>query len=392
MNYKIYYQDNSRIKTLILNSLSLKSLQSNPNLPQNIIFIQTYNKLSFQNIFQKNETLDLIYEFKTMLNSQLLFEDIVEILLKTTTNKQNIEVLNTIKYAINNGQKIANAITIDKKYLDNEVILFFKIAQENTNFYTAIDALYEVLINKKKIQDDLTQALTYPLVLALSLLVSIVIIFSFVIPKFEHIYTTFGDKLPYSTQLLLDMRYIFNEYSFIFGLFVVAVFMTISVLYSKYQIWFDKILLLHIPIFSNLHKHILFYKLFLSLHLIVKSKYKFQNALNDSKDIIQNTYCTIKLNDILQDMNNGVNISRAFSNTKVFDTSTISLLKIAQKSDNLEHILYDIKNIYHKKVQKSMYIFKASFEPLLIFIMASIILFIVLAIMSPIWDLSTVIN
>jgi len=96
-----------------------------------------------------------------------------------------------------------------------------------------------------------------------------------------------------------------------------------------------------------------------------------------------------KLNYILKDLNKGIDIHQAFLNTKIFDNTTLRLLQTAQESNKFELILDDIVNIYDSKVNKSMNSFKIYLEPILIFFISIIVLWLVLAIMTPIWDLSS---
>jgi len=70
----------------------------------------------------------------------------------------------------------------------------------------------------------------------------------------------------------------------------------------------------------------------------------------------------------------------------------LRLLHTAQVSNKQEEMLQSIVKIYDSNIEKNIKKFKNYFEPLLIFMVSSIILWLVLAIMSPIWDLGSVIK
>jgi general secretion pathway protein F len=134
------------------------------------------------------------------------------------------------------------------------------------------------------------------------------------------------------------------------------------------------------------------YKLFLSLSLIVRSKFQFQDALKNSKDISNNSFVKYQLNKIIKDINKGVSISKAFEDTNMFDTITLRLLLTAQQTNKMALILEDIQSLYHERLNKNIKTFTLFLEPTLILIIASIILWLVLAIMTPIWQLSSVLS
>jgi len=389
MKFKIYYENKSKINTIILDAYNIKDLNKNLNIPNNIISIRKVNTIDL-NVFSKSkEKLELFYELKIMLNSNLLLEDIVDILLKGNLSKNNKDVLRSIKYALANGQELYKVLALHENYLGSNVILFFKIAAKNSNINTAMTSLYEIMFRNDLLKEKIKSSLTYPFILLASLFISIYIIFYFVLPRFEYIFEQFGDNLPLSTSILLNIKdFITGYYIFIF-IFIIFLYLIFKILYSKFKIYFDSLFLKNIPVVSSVYKSILFYQLFLIINLIVKSKYSFYDALFNAKDSIKNDYLLSKLNYILKDLNKGIDIHQAFLNTKIFDNTTLRLLQTAQESNKFELILDDIVNIYDSKVNKSMNSFKIYLEPILIFFISIIVLWLVLAIMTPIWDLSS---
>ena len=108
--------------------------------------------------------------------------------------------------------------------------------------------------------------------------------------------------------------------------------------------------------------------------------------------IINNKYLFFILENIVKDIYNGESISVAFKNTKEFDSFATRLLNTAQKTNKMEQLLLDIVNIYANNLNKTIEKFKAFLEPFLVLLIAVIILYLVLAIMTPIWDLSSILN
>jgi len=260
MKYKIYYQNKDKLKSIIIDAFNMQSLKSSIDYPSNIIYINEIKKFNFTLFDNKNEKLEMFYEMKTMLDSNLQFKYIIDILINSDFSKKNKEILQTIKQSIKNGQSIYESLLIHKNYLGNSII-FFKIAQENSTFKQAILAMYKMQKQEEKIKQDIKNILAYPIILFSSVIFTIYILFLYVVPKFENIYAQFGSNLPYSTKILLDVKYIIsNEYLYLLGFIILFIIISriIHVIF-KYQI--DKILFHFIPIFSTLYRNIIFYKL-----------------------------------------------------------------------------------------------------------------------------------
>ncbi len=390
MKYKIYYQNNNKIKTIDIEAINKKALYKNNLYPNNVLYIKEY-QVNKSNLFiNENEKLELFYELKIMLEANLEFKYIIEILISNFKGI-NKDFLNDILNSINNGQNIYENIAQYKNYIGSSII-FFKIAQENSNFKDSISSMYSMIKIEQRIKNKVKSLLTYPTILLFTIVMTIFVLFIYVIPKFENIYNQFGNNLPYSTKLLLDIKYYITSEYFTIILLLIFLLFIIKILFSIYKYQIDKFIINKIPIFSKMYKNIIFYKLFLSISLQVNSKESFYNALLNSMDMINNIYLKSKLQYILKDIKNGKSIYYSFEKTNSFDLFVIRILKTAYYSNEYEKLLKNIVNIYESNINKDVNKFKTNYQPILIFIISSIVLWLVLAIMAPIWDLGSVIK
>ena len=324
-----------------------------------------------------------------MLNSNITLTQSIELLLKSKQDGEIKIILLNIDEAIKTALPIDIALGKHREFLGDTSILFLKLGIENGNIKESINSLVELLnqnnINKNKFKDTLR----YPVILLGSLFVSIWMIFIYVIPNFEYIFKMLNGQLPTPTKVLIYIDYIFKNYAiFIVGT-LLACGGVIYKVYKSKRLLFDKLLILNIPIFSKLVKNYLFFKLFLSISIIVKSKFQFQTAIEHSKNIIGNIYIKNIIKDILKQIKNGTSIANAFENSKLFDSLTIKLLHIAEQTNNYADILNDITNYYKKSFDKSVKDFSTIIEPLIVFIISLIVLWLILAVMMPIWNLSS---
>lgn len=394
MRFKFWYEKNHRLNTITIISNSFDELKYDINYPDNIIKIKELKPININKQFilkDDKEFLEFFYEMSTMLESKLPIKDVVEILLNTDFSNNIKNILLSIDNALKNGQPIYKALKVHQDYLGYLPILFFKLGERNSNLDQSINSLYKILYENFTIKEKLKKAISYPMILVVSLFISVATIFYFVIPKFQYIFIQLGDSLPFSTYLLLKFKSFLDDNYIFLTVFIVIFWLISTIIYKNYKYYFDKIFILHIPYFSNMYRYMVFYKLFLSISLIVKSKFQFQDAIISTKNISNNLYIKNNLENIIQDINNGMSISRSFEKTSLFDRVAIRLLLTAQKTNKMEKILDDIQKIYKKRLGQNIKIFTTFLEPTLIFIISTIILWLVLAIMTPVWELGNLI-
>jgi len=395
MKFKIIYQESQKLHTIILEAKSLESLPSLDIFPQNIIKIVEIKKISFSFTLFKNtkkEVYELFTQLDIMLSANLTFSQSIDLLLEEQQEKNIDEVLSVIKKSLSTSLVIDQALHSYRKYLGETSILFLKLGFENGNIKESVHSLVKILEEDITSREMLTDVMRYPLILLLSLFVSVGMIFMYVLPNFEFIFRLLDDNIPFSTYILLTIKNIFDKYWMVLFGIITIVTVFISFVLDKYRYSYHKLLVQHLPLFSKVIQNYYFYRLFLSMSIIVKSKYQFQIAITNSKNIVNNLYVQDMMEKVLINIKNGMSVSEAFGKSKLFDNLTMKLLHTADNTNRYEDILSDIALQYKKRFQKSLKNFSSTIEPLLILIIALIVLWLILAIMLPIWNLSAVIN
>lgn len=395
IKYKIRYQEKQKMKTLYLEAQNRSELQSHKNFPTNIINIKEQKNLSFDFVSIRNKKKDIFELFSQldiMLSASLSFSESIEMLLQSQQETKIREILKIIEESLSSSVPLDIALKPYKNYLGNNTILFLKLGFENGNIKESIHSLVEILEEDIQSSEKFQEVMRYPLILILSLFVSVGMIFVYVLPNFDFVFSLLKDEIPTATKILLTLRDVFADYSIYIVIFLLVLIGVFIFLFKRYRYFFDKVLLLKIPILSKVIQDYHFYRLFLSISIIVKSKYQFQVAILNSKNIVNNLYVKEMMNGILKNIKNGSNISDAFAASKIFDNLTIKLLHTADYTNEYETVLLNITSQYKKRFHKSLKSFSSLIEPVLIFFIALIVLWLILAIMLPIWNLGAVIN
>lgn len=397
MIYKIYYQENRKIKNKILEADSLDALKASKEYPLNIIHIKEQKgfksfdlnrEISFFKNYKKLN-LELFKQLDIMLSANLTLNSSLKLLLENKQDDEIKKLISAIDYSVQNPHKLKERLDEHTNLIDQTSIFFLKLGIEKGNIKDAVSSLVTILEQDMEVSKKLKDSLRYPMVLIVSIVFAVLMIFLFVIPNFKSIFLSLGANLPFATKVLLDVQS-FVENSWGVVLLFMSVFLFIFyIFYQKQKKEFHKILLLHIPYISKFVKSYLYYKLFLSLYIIVKSKYHFQSAIDHSVDMVQNIYLKEEMKTIILKIKKGNSIAESFKESFLFDSITIELLYTAEHTNRYEDILNDLSVYYKSRFQDSIKNFISFFNPFIIFIISIFILWIILAVMMPTWSLSS---
>ena len=392
--FKIKYQDKSEIKEFIFETKDL----SNEKLPSNIVEIKEYKNYFNFVLFRKKRVNDkklnlLFYELNLMLQANINLSDALDILIKNKKDKNIIAFLEILKYSFSNAKPIEK--NLDEFKINNLVVSFLKISQDNGNIALNIKALSNLLLENYEIKKAFVKAISYPILLIISFILSLVSIFLFVIPKFKMIFSQTSTELPLATKILLKTQYILENYFAVIVLvfcLLIILFLYLYKYHKKFSYFIDKFLIVNMFLIKDIYLNMQLYKLFLVMDIMLKSNYEFHKAFISSKILLKNKYLLDKMHLIDNLLQNGKSINDSFFKTQIFDDIVLNLINTGEVSNSLCITIEEIKKIYKNRFNDKMNLLTSSIQPIFLIVIMGLILWIVLAIFMPIWDMGNMIK
>jgi len=395
MKYEISYQKQGEIKTKIYDAPSQEELEKFYKLPKNIIAIkQLGNHIDiasfinkFDNRISDEDIIELFAQIQTMLHAHLSISECVS-LLKTLNSKKPIQdILSNMHKTLQEGKPIYTALEPFERQVGIVPILFLKLSIYGIEIKDCIDALVVVLKQNKKSRDKIIQALSYSFVLFMSLIICMVVIIIYVLPNFESIFAQLKGNLPLPTTILLSIRDVFVFYYPLILFFIGVCIGGFWYLNRNYTWHIHKFLATKLWIISSLLRTFISYRLFVSISVLLKAKYNFQESLKQANLTTSNKFIFNEVGHIAMAIKKGMRVDKAFEDSILSDDITCKLLAIAQNTGHWERCLNDLVKIYNKNLNKQIKTLSAVIEPAFIFILAGVILWLVMAVMLPMWSL-----
>ncbi len=392
--YKIKYQEKNEIKEIILETSNL----SNEKMPVNIVEIKEYkNYFDFEFLRKKrinDKKLNLLfYELNIMLQANINLTDALDIFIKNKKDKNIIDFLKVLKYSFSNAKPLEENLNDFK--INNLIISFLKVSQDNGNITLNIKALSNLLLENYEIRKAFIKAISYPILLLISFILSLISIFFFVIPKFQMIFSQTSQELPLATKMLLKTQYILENYFLLIFLVFCSLIVFFFYLYRQnrtFNYFCDKFLVSKIFLIKEIYLNMQLYKIFLLIDIMLKSNYEFHKALISSKILLKNKYLLDKISIIDNLLQNGKSINDSFFETRIFDDIVLNLINTGEVSNSLCITIDEIKKIYKNRFNDKMNLLASLIQPIFLVVIMGLILWIVLAIFMPIWDMGTMIK
>jgi len=217
MKVTITYQENSTIKSKVVHIEHMADLEDQLNQFDNIIKIKKHTKENKRS-FLRNRKKEMLFFFKQldlMLQSHMSFNEALELILETNLDSETKNLILALQNAVIQNYPIDTALNNYKKYIGETPLSFLKQGLENGTIKSSVHSIVVLLEKELEVVTSLSEKLRYPLFLILSLFTSVSIIFIYVVPSFEFIFSSLGETLPLSTKVLLSVNQFFTNYCFI---------------------------------------------------------------------------------------------------------------------------------------------------------------------------------
>jgi general secretion pathway protein F len=265
-------------------------------------------------------------------------------------------------------------------------------AGESGGFLEVIlSRLVKYLQSAKELRDFLVSVMIYPLILTAVSGASIVILVTFVIPRFAKIFTDMGQAIPLPTQILLTLSQVVRDYWWL-GVGVLALIYFSLRTYNQEEerrFRWDRSKL-RWPAVGNIIKKIEVARFSRTLATLLQSGVPILSALNLVKEISQNLAVSRAIGNIHDRLREGKTVARTLEETGVFPPLAVHMISVGEETGHMEEMLSKVAETYEADVQTTVKRFVSLLEPLIILFMGAVVGFIVISMLLAIFSINEI--
>lgn len=234
-----------------------------------------------------------------------------------------------------------------------------------------------------QMNQQVKSALMYPMILAVLSVAVVIVIVTFVLPQFSDLFSTM-DSLPAVTLALMAFSdfMVTKWYLLLLGLAALAAALR-ALRVPSVRLALDRGKLT-MPVFGKLHRIICTARFARTISSLYASGLPIITALQTARDTIGNTYIVSQFDAVLAQVRSGVSLSAALESVDGFQRKLCSSIAVGEETGQLDSMLDSIADSMEYDAQQASRRMMTILEPMLIVLMAFVVGFIIIAVMSPI--------
>jgi type IV pilus assembly protein PilC len=346
-------------------------------------------EVSFGNSFSNKKKEVFYLDLHVLLEAGLTLKDGLSLIAED--KKKESDLIKRIINELVGGKNLSEAIKNQKEFSAYEYHSL-KIGEQTGALLSVTKELGFFYKRKNEQKRTVMSALSYPIVVLCTAVLAILFMLQFVVPMFADIFKQNKVELPWITKKIVATSLYFQEYWWVLLMFVLTIFITIQ--FVKNKSWYFKwksLIILKLPFLGAFVKKIKVAQFTQAIALLTSAKVPLLNSLQLTKKMITFYPLESALNSIENDILKGESLHKAIKKHDFFDKKMVSLIKVADETNQNETIFQRLTNQYNEEIEYFSKTISATLEPIIILILGAIVATILIAMYLPMFKLSTVI-
>jgi len=265
--------------------------------------------------------------------------------------------------------------------------------EQSGHLDAVLERLADFTESRQALQQQVRNALIYPIALVVTAIGIISFMLAYVVPKVVYIFQNYDQQLPLLTRIMIGSSDFIRGYWYlIIGAIVILVYGSRQLLKRDGPRRQYHNLLLRLPIVSKLTRGINTARFTQTLSILAGSGVPILESLRIASQVVVNMPMREAVEEASLRIREGAMISSSLASSKLFPPMTTHLISSGEASGKLEEMLSRAATNQEKEVDGLIATLLGVMQPLMVIIMAAIVLLIVLAILLPIFEINNLIR
>ncbi|MBJ88476.1 MAG: type II secretion system protein GspF [Woeseia sp.] len=351
------------------------------------------NRFSLRNGLSASELALLTRQLATLSQSGLPLEEALLAVSQQNENPRAQSIMLGVRSRVMEGHTLADGLTDFPQAFPELYRATVAAGEQSGHLDAVLERLAEFTESRQVLQQQVRNALIYPIALVITAIAIISFMLGYVVPKVVYIFENYGQQLPLLTRVMIGASdFIRDHWTSIIGLSLFAILATRQILKRESPRRRYHHLLLRLPIVAKLTRGINTARFTQTLSILSGSGVPILESLRIASQVVVNIPMREAVEEAALRIREGGMISRALATSKLFPPMTTHLISSGEASGKLEEMLARAASNQEREVDGLISALLGIMQPLLVIVMAFIVLLIVLAILLPIFEINNLIR
>ncbi|MCD6233220.1 type II secretion system F family protein [bacterium] len=336
----------------------------------------------------KKDFMSLARRLAVMLKSGIAIDEALRIQVAQVSNSNLRSVLLGMAEAVESGSSLSQALSLYPKVFNSFYISCVKSGEASGKIDDALSYLADHLEKEYALRAKIRGAMVYPAFIVFVFIAIFFVLGTFVMPKLMVVLKAFGGKLPAQTKFLISLVGFMSRGGWIIVLAFLIALGALVMFFKKSKkgknIW--GAFVLKVPLLRDFYKKVYLTQFCESLSVLIKAGVPITQALQITRDVIDNVPYKEIIEKIRKRVFRGENISSVLGDyPKLVPPFLTQMVFTGEKTGHLEDTLMEVVKFYQAETDRMINSFVKLLEPILILVLGVVVAILAVGVLFPIF-------
>ena len=341
----------------------------------------------------QKDILDFTTQLAVMIRAGISLRAALDGIADQITNPKFRKILLAIKMDVESGKQFSEAITKYPKLFGPLYVNMVRASEMSGSFSRMLDRIAGYVGQQLETRKMVIGASIYPGIIATMAIGVTVFLLIFVLPKFATVFQGKEDALPWPTTFLLALSdwAVMYWWTALLGAAGVITGFLAFIRTEIGRIWWDKTKLT-VPLFKRMFRALYISRSLQTMGELLNAGVPMLDTLAITGDVTGNIMYKKMWRGVYAAVKQGKKIQTQLNKSTLLPRSVIQMLAAGEESGRLAEVLDEISVFYSKALRDAIKAVTSIIEPIMIILMGSVVGFIAMAIILPIFKMSSLVS
>jgi len=346
-------------------------------------------KTSFGTSVKSSEVVTFTRQLSTMLSAGLPLTDAMVILQKQTKSPNFSRILTEIIADVEGGSALSVAMGKFPKVFSIIYTKLIEAGETGGVLDKVLIKLAQSLEKDREFKAKTRGAFIYPIIVVGVMILVVVLMMIFVIPKLTGLYEELGTDLPLPTRVLIATSDFMIAYWWLLIILTIGGFYAFKA-YSKTPKGADQLsrLVLNLPVWGKLNRTLILAEFTRTLGLLIGTGIPILTALKVVRDILTSSTYKKTIDDAIRRVERGAPLYQPISASTVFPPIMGQMMRVGEETGKMDEILGRLALFFESESENLIRNLTTALEPIILVVLGLGVGTLVLSIILPIYNLT----
>lgn len=315
----------------------------------------------------------------------------LNVLIEQTKEPRAIQILTDIRESIEGGSTLADALAKHPRVFPRIMWEMVRVGEMGGTLDEVLLQLAELYEKEEVLKGEVRAALAYPLLVLFLGVASAVFLLVFLIPRLRLLFEGIGQTLPAPTRLLLGISAVITTQGWLLVLLVLlaVVAYRMAKRSSEVRLFVDRCKL-GLPWLGKLIRTVAIARFARLLGTLTRGGISVVEGIDIVRPAVGNEAIAEAVRSMSTQIRSGGSVASAMKKARVFPPLPTQMIAVGEETGRLDQMLLRMAEAYEREAATATRVMTSLLAPALILCVAAVVGFIILSMLLPIFQLSSV--